>query len=310
MGGTKWAFNMHDRVFGPDSGQSATEAERLLALSFESSPLGMSLTQPRHRTFRINQAFADMLGYSVQELLQSADQSRFTYPDDLELDRRNVDRLIAGEEVMVRWDKRYVHADGHIVWARATVSLLRNADGRPDVLIAQVEDMSLRRELERRLELAERDSLTGLCNRVSFERAASEQVARCRRYEERAALMLLDLDQLKQINDTHGHAVGDEALKTVGAAIRQRLRASDVAARLGGDEFVVLLPHTTVEHARQIAAEIEREIQRTPVTAPAGAVHLTASIGIAPIDAATPDPQTAIRDADLSMYAVKRRRLI
>ncbi len=300
---------MDDRASPGNAPKSAAEADRLLALWFENSPLGMTLTQLRGRTFRINTAFAEMLGYTVQELAGSDDDSRVTHPDDLERDRRNVERLIAGEQVTERWDKRYVHVDGHVVCARVTRFLLRDDAGAPDVLIAQVEDMTLPRELERRLAIAELDTLTGLSNRAAFELAASEQVARCRRYGECAALMLVDLDQLKRINDTHGHLVGDEALRTVGTAIRQRLRASDVAARLGGDEFVILLPHTAVEDAHRIAAEIERMIQRTPVTAPAGAVHLTASIGIAPIDAATPDPQTAIRDADLAMYAVKRRRL-
>jgi diguanylate cyclase (GGDEF)-like protein/PAS domain S-box-containing protein len=288
---------------------SASDAQELLSLWFENSPLGMTMIQLHERTFRINRAFAEMLGYSVQELLGNADQSRFTHPDDLELDRRNVERLLAGEQVMARWDKRYIHADGHVVWARVTLFLLRGDDGAPRVLIAQIEDLTRQRELERKLALAERDTLTGLNNRDAFERAASEQLARCKRYGEHAALLMLDLDQLKQINDTHGHLVGDEALRTVGNAVSQRLRASDLACRFGGDEFVVLLPQTGIGDAQTVADQIELTIQQTPVTAPAGAVKLTASIGVAHMDADTPDAKAALSEADASMYAVKRRRL-
>lgn len=292
-----------------DQSGSRAPADRLLALWFENSPLGVTLTRTDDGTFRVNRAFADMLGHTVEELREHGDPLRLTHPDDVELDRLNVERLLAGDaQSLSRWDKRFIHADGRIVWARVTLFLARHDDGTPDVLVAQIEDLTFRRELERRLEVAERDGLTGLSNRVAFELAAADQVARSRRYGERAALMLLDLDHLKEINDTHGHLVGDEALRTVAGAVRRRLRASDLAARLGGDEFVVLLPHTTRDDAQRLATEIEGQIELARITAPAGAVHLTASIGVAPIDAATPDLQAALRDADLSMYARKRRR--
>jgi diguanylate cyclase (GGDEF)-like protein/PAS domain S-box-containing protein len=299
---------MDDRFDRDSPEESPAEAKDLLWLWFEGSPLGMTLADVHGRTFKINHVFAEMLGHTVQELFDSADQSQFTHPDDIEIDHENIERLLAGDESIARWEKRYIHADGHIVWARVTASLLRAQDGTPRVLISQIEDMTSRKEMAHLLDLAQRDSLTGLRNRAAFERAAAEQIARCKRYGEQAALLLLDLDGLKQINDTHGHVVGDEALRTVGEAISKRLRTSDLAARLGGDEFVLLLPHTTSTDAERVAHEIERAIAHTSITTRTAVVHPTASIGVAQIDADTPDIQAALRNADTSMYGAKRRR--
>jgi len=299
---------MHDGSERGAADAPAFDARALLDLWFENSPMGMTLADPDRRWFKINRAFADMLGYAVQELLESPDQSRFTHPDDVEEDRANIAALIAGDRAMARWDKRYIRADGRLVWACSAMMPLRDDDGRARVLIAQIEDITARREMEHRLDLAEHDSLTGLGHRATFERACAEQLARCTRYGERAALLLADLDGLKQINDTHGHGAGDDALKTVADALRQRLRASDLAARLGGDEFVVLLPHTTSAEAERIAEEIEEQIAHTAIAVATGVLHTTASIGAADIDTGTPDVQTALENADTSMYAAKRRR--
>ena len=288
---------------------SVREAEELLALSFDHSPLGMTLTAPGQRTLRVNRAFADMLGYTVDEMLASQDPKHVTHPDDRAVDEENVRALVGGDADAARWEKRYIHADGHTVSALVSVTLLRHRDGTPRLLIAQIEDITERKRMEQRLrQLADHDSLTGLRNRRTFEEAVILQVGRCQRYGEKATLLLIDLDGFKQINDTHGHQTGDDVLKAVADAIRARVRTTDFAARIGGDEFAVLLPHTSNGKAACVAREIQRVIDETTINVGATAVHPRASIGIATVDEGTPGAEAAIVEADRAMYAVKRRK--
>ncbi len=127
---------------------SLTDAEELLALAFDHSPLGMTLSTPDRGVLRINQAFADMLGYSVQELIANQHPTRFTHPDDHTADHENVRLLLDDDENDRQWDKRYVHASGRTVWARVSVSVLRHPDGSPRYLVSQIEDISERRQRE------------------------------------------------------------------------------------------------------------------------------------------------------------------
>ena len=105
------------------------------------------------------------------------------------------------------------------------------------------------------------------------------QVARCRRYGEQAALLVIDLDCFKQVNDTYGHKIGDELLKAVATELQHRLRGTDMVARLGGDEFAVLLPGTTAEAARKVAATLREAIAACGVDADGTRISVTAAIG-------------------------------
>jgi diguanylate cyclase (GGDEF)-like protein len=186
---------------------------------------------------------------------------------------------------------------------------LRHSDGTPRVLIAQIEDITERKLMEQRLrQLADHDSLTGLRNRRIFEEAVILQVGRCQRYGEKATVLLIDLDDFKQINDAHGHKAGGDMLKAVAAAIKQRVRATDYPARVGGDEFAVLLPHTDNGKAAVVARGVERAIADTTIQVGATALHPRASIGIATIDESTPDAEAALLQADRAMYAAKRHK--
>ncbi len=128
--------------------RSLTDAEELLALAFDHSPLGMTLSKPDRGLLRINQAFADMVGHSVEELIAHQHPTRFTHPDDHAVDREHVRELLDGDERAGQWDKRYVHAHGHSVWARVSASVLRHPDGSPRYIVSQIEDISERRQHE------------------------------------------------------------------------------------------------------------------------------------------------------------------
>jgi len=172
-------------------------------------------------------------------------------------------------------------------------------------LAAQLEQSRARIvDLEAKIDI---DPLTGLLNRRGFERELARSVAYVKRYGASAALIYLDLDGFKPVNDRHGHAAGDAVLKAVAAALLDQVRASDVVARLGGDEFVVLLWNVNGPAAAAKAAALERAIYATPVRWGSSTLVVGAAAGaalIGPLDA----PAEALGRADTAMFARKRER--
>jgi diguanylate cyclase (GGDEF)-like protein len=159
-------------------------------------------------------------------------------------------------------------------------------------------------ELESRIDI---DPLTQTFNRRGFERALARSLAYLKRYRATAALVYLDLDAFKPVNDRHGHAAGDAVLKAVAAALLREVRASDMLARFGGDEFVVLLWNVTEAEALGKAAALERAIYATPVRWGASTIVVGASAGftlLGPLDT----PADVLARADAAMYARKHRR--
>ena len=182
----------------------------------------------------------------------------------------------------------------------------------PDVaaaLRALLEDVTNawehRRELETLRTLADHDGLTGLFNRRRFEEELHRQAAAAGRYGRQAAVVVLDLDDFKTINDRYGHAVGDAVLRRVADVLGGRLRATDSAGRLGGDEFAVILDGADVAVAQRVAAELARDLAEA-VLPDGPEVRATASVGAAAITAK--DGLGALHAADQAMYAAKRRR--
>ena len=143
---------------------------------------------------------------------------------------------------------------------------------------------------------------------VTPEHDLKLQLGRCQRYAEQAALLAIDLDGFKQVNDHHGHQVGDDALKAVAHTLTRRLRATDLVARLGGDEFAVLLPHMDGEGAKIVAEDLMRVIEACGVDAGDRVVHLAGSVGFALIDKSTVTDTEVLVAADQAMYEVKRTR--
>ena len=152
---------------------------------------------------------------------------------------------------------------------------------------------------------ATHDGLTGLVNRWMFMQHFEQAIQRARRSGRTMALLLLDLDEFKDVNDSHGHAAGDQALVEVARRLRSGLRAGDVIARLGGDEFTVLLPDVpSMEHVLQVAQKLQRSLSAR-CQLKMGEVSLGASIGIAAFPDDAQDSGTLMRFADMAMYAAK-----
>ncbi|MBV8696674.1 MAG: GGDEF domain-containing protein [Bradyrhizobium sp.] len=179
--------------------------------------------------------------------------------------------------------------------ARQTIRRLRSELARALALIGELQ------------QTAETDFLLGIRNRRGFERDLARAIAYIKRYHATAALIILDVDRLKPINDRFGHAAGDEVLKAVAAVLTGQIRSSDVVARLGGDEFAILLWNLTETDARAKAALMEQEIDRLTFTFRDRTVSAGASAGIAMLDAHA-EIGRALEAADSAMYLRKAQR--
>ena len=152
------------------------EAEELLSLAFEHSPLGMTLNSPDRQVVRLNRAFADMLGYSTEELIADEARKIVTHPDDLPGDESNLGALLKGTTELAQWEKRYIHADGHVVWALISVSALRHADGSPRLLISQIKDIGARKRADSELAIATEKTIEASRQKSEFVANMSHEI--------------------------------------------------------------------------------------------------------------------------------------
>ena len=221
--------------------------------AFTHAPIGMALVDMAGRLLRVNDAMCRITGYTRVEVCARSLRD-LSDPRDVDIDALQTGELLEGHVQSYQIEKRYRHAWGHLVWVLLSVSLVRDDEGRPLYLIAQVQDISERKELEGRLEhLVDHDFLTALFNGRHFERALAQETKSVARYGGGGAVLLLDLDHFKAVNDQFGHKVGDDLLKRVAATLRGRIRETDVLARLGGDEFGLILPKVDAGQAEVVA---------------------------------------------------------
>ncbi|MGD0475115.1 MAG: EAL domain-containing protein [Candidatus Velthaea sp.] len=286
------------------------EATQRLHHCFENAPIGIALlsVDPADpgRYLELNRAACRMTGYSREEMLQLRSQ-QLTHPDDVAEDARALQSLIAGGVESYESEKRFVRSDGTIVWCLIHRSLVRDAEGKPLYCVGQVVDVSARKRAEEQLRhLADHDTLTGLLNRRGFEHALTRHLAEVQRYRRHSALLMIDLDHFKYVNDTLGHAAGDELLRKVSKSCGQRCRSSDVLARLGGDEFAVILLEADAITAQSVANDLCGAICEEARLGDALNLQVTASIGILPLDAATQlTAEQAMVAVDIAMYQAK-----
>ncbi len=285
----------------------AREAEARFRSAFEESPIGVALTSLDGRFVQVNHSLAEMVGYSVEDL-QGRDYAAISHPDDVGRDEQALAELVAGKLTSHNGETRFIHASGHPVSVALSLNLIRDSDGEPSHLLAQMQDVTDRKRYEQKLQhMADHDPLTGLLNRRSFERELTAHVARSSRYGPEGALLMLDIDHFKYVNDTLGHNAGDAIIVRVAQAVRTALRESDVIARLGGDEFAVLLPKAGVDHVRVVVENLLEAVRgESDAASKLGPRGLSASVGVAmvtDIDGLT--GEDLLVNADLAMYDAK-----
>jgi diguanylate cyclase (GGDEF)-like protein/PAS domain S-box-containing protein len=282
-------------------------AEALFRGAFDNSPIGMALSDDDGRIVRVNGALCDLTGRTVAQLEGSA-FDELVHPEEMGYDRKAITQLIAGERNQYKVETRFAHATGSPIWVNVQATTIRDEDGDTRRFLVQVQDVTHRRRYEENLHyLATHDPLTGLHNRSSFAGQLDSHAEVVRRYGSEGALLLLDLDHFKYVNDTLGHQAGDHVIARVATLLGGRLRDSDVLARLGGDEFAVLLPKADGAAAQRVADDLLAALRAERIVVPGTADRtITASIGVAMFERVEGlTGEDVLVSADLAMYDAK-----
>lgn len=279
---------------------------RLLVNAFAHTADGIMILDTERRIVAVNHAFTTITGYTPEEVLGEV----FIRPKTVKIPGPPLfavwtDTLTAGRWEGELWN---VRKNGELYPMRLSLSAVH--DGRRGAVnhyVAVFSDISPHKAQEERLKYrAAHDSLTGLPNRAEFERACREAIERERLRGRRLAVLYIDLDDFKPVNDTHGHEVGDDLLRALAIRMKQMMRETDLVARVGGDEFSVLLTDLDDESRGYIVACKLLGLLSQPVVTKRGTHQVGASIGISvyPIDG--DEPRALLRRADAAMYRVKQ----
>ena len=282
--------------------------EALASLVVANARVGISITDAAGRILFVNRAFTEVTGYAAEEvigqnprLLQSGRHPRAYYED---MWRALLERGSWQGEI---WNRRK-SGEEYPEWL--SIVAVRDDAGAVTHYCAIFSDISERKRAEETLtHLALHDALTDLPNRALFIEHLRHALHRQRRDGGRLAVLFLDLDGFKAINDDWGHEAGDAVLRATGERVRAWLRTSDVVARYGGDEFTVLLDGIRgAWQAADFAKKLEQEVGR-PITMPVGECRVGVSIGLAIFPDDAIDEVELLRLADQRMYQEKRRHL-
>lgn len=282
-------------------------SEERLSSTFELAAIGLCHIARGGRIIYVNRRLADILGYSRAELLATTVWD-ISHPDDRKMTVDYARRLEKGEIPQFDIEKRYIRKNGSPVWVRIRAVLKRSAQGEPLYYVSVVEDISDRKAAEEKIEhLATHDELTGLPNRMLFNELLKHSIeTRDRNGQNGTAILFINLDRFKIVNDSLGHAAGDALLKAVAERLKNAVRSGDRIARFGGDEFVVLLNQMTDASNAESVAEKLLDAVSTPLCVEQQEYHVTASIGIAVWPDDGDDERTLLRNADVAMYAAKQ----
>jgi len=282
------------------------ESEEHFRMVIQHSGAGIAVVDLRGKFILVNPALVELLGYSEEELLRM-DFQQVSHPDDIAEEIEKAVRLLKGEIEGYRQEKRYIHKDGRILWALFTATLLRDRQGKPRYFIGQAQDITDRIRAEETIrQMAYHDPLTGLPNRKLLADRMQMAQARAKRQGHLVAVAYLDLDGFKEVNDVHGHEVGDLLLREAAGRIPGVLRKGDTMARVGGDEFVLIMPE--IKDKSDVAAIAGKVMNclRRPFLIGAHEIAITTSLGIAFYPDDGEDQEILLRNADDAMYQAKQ----
>jgi diguanylate cyclase (GGDEF)-like protein/PAS domain S-box-containing protein len=288
------------------SERALRESERKFRFVFEGASVGIAMIDMQGRYSSCNYSFSSMLHFSESEIIGNALTS-FTHSDDrapvLELHQR----LLTGKMDQYQFEQRFHRKDGQVIWGRLNVSLIHDDQGRPQFALAMVEDVTNRKYAEEKIQyMALYDAVTDLPNRTLFFDRLHQALSRAHRNQYVFALLFIDLDRFKEINDRYGHSTGDKVLKEVALRLKECTRETDTACRLGGDEFAIILQDIQeIAFAEKVAQKIIRSISR-PFVFGEIVCSLSTSIGISFYPYDGEDVDLLIKNADSAMYRVKK----
>jgi diguanylate cyclase (GGDEF)-like protein/PAS domain S-box-containing protein len=283
---------------------AARSARDLLSYVVQSTGDAIITKAPDGTITSWNRGAEQLYGYSAEEALGRP--SGFTETGERTGEWQKLLETVFSGKSIEGFETERVRKDGSVIAVSLTVSPVIDADGRIVSAAIIARDTTERVRYEERLRhMADHDQLTGLFNRRRFDEQLKRELARAGRYPENSAVLSIDVDNFKGINDSAGHAAGDAVLCHVARVLGDRSRASDVVARLGGDEFAVLLSAVGEKEARTAAEHLLAEIRSTPALYGAKPFRITASIGVATFESDDATAGEILVNADLAMYAAK-----
>jgi diguanylate cyclase (GGDEF)-like protein/PAS domain S-box-containing protein len=285
------------------------ESEAVFRSIFENAAIGITMANMREEIVRCNPAFARLLGYTAAEIAGRT-FSEFTHPDDIAANQTLFGSLRNGEIESFQLQKRYLRKDGRAIWVQLTVSAVRQAGGGARFTMGMVEDITARKEAEERVRhLAYHDALTDLPNRVALEARLAEAVGEAKSRRGSLALLLMNLHNFRDINDTLGHVNGDALLRQVAGKLREALWQSDLVASLGGDEYAILLARlASRDDIDLVLGKITVALDR-PFTVAGIPVSVEASLGIALYPEHGDNPELLWQHADVALRAAREKHV-
>ncbi len=284
--------------------KALADSEAKFRAMFTEAKMGIGIGDLEGNITDANPALQQMFGYTHDEFTQ-LNFSALIHPEDAATVWQIYEELIRGERDHFRMEKRFYRADGGEIWTDLTVSLVRDEAGAPAYQVALLEDVSERRQLQARLRhQAYHDHLTGRANRAMVAewlgRVFAEPAA-----QRRVGLCFLDLDGFKVFNDSLGHDIGDQLLKTVASRLIGCRGPGQLVARMGGDEFVIIVEDTTGEADVAALADKVLAAMAEPIIVGDHELNVTTSIGVLERPVADTNPEDLLKAADITMYRAK-----
>ncbi len=282
-----------------------------LSHAVESSSSSVIITDAEGNIEYVNSRFSEITGYAKEEvlgqiprfLLQSGETTESVY-DDISISMKSKGKW--------KGEFRSQKKDSSLFWDRASISCVKNANGEITHYIGIQDDVTLEYELAEKLNYqACHDALTGLINRREFERRAGRLLTMIKQDkdkdedEDEHAMCFMDLDQFKIVNDTCGHAAGDELLRQLARVLQKTVRHRDTLARMGGDEFGVLMEYCSLDHAHRVASSLQKAVQDFHFVWQGQSFRVGISIGLIAITESTPDLTELLKGADAACYMAK-----
>lgn len=275
-----------------------------LSQAVEHSASFVVIADSEQRINYVNHSLIEATGYPSEQLIGQPLSMLATDDEDPELQESIRQTVQRGET----WhgERLFKGRQGQDFWVMSSVAPIRNADNEVTHLVSVSEDITaLKQEQERMARLAFYDPLTGLANRRLFKDRLDVALKQAQRQQKSLALLYLDLDRFKAVNDEHGHEVGDELLKEIALRLQRTLRESDVIARIGGDEFNIILPDVADSAAAELAADKVLQVVVEPFVTGDIELKVSASIGLTLYPDDGVDAKQLIKNADVAMYRSK-----
>ncbi len=289
-----------------EAAEALSRSDAQFRKAMENAPVGMALVDLEWRLMEVNRSFAEMMGSTVAAL-RGTPFSALSHPQDMTAESDQLQRLYDGYQTRFTCEKRYVKADGNVVWAVLDVGLVRYPGGAPDHYVVQVRDSTDdRMNSELLAHRAMHDPLTGLANRTLLQDVLQRVLAK-HADDEQVGVIAVDLDGFKGLNDRFGHATGDNALVHVAGVLRTAAGSRGTVSRIGGDEFIIVVQAPDCARAmREIADAIHAGLRR-PLQVKRHQINLNASVGLVVGDQeiVAGGPTALLSAADAAMYRAK-----